>query len=88
MATIGEIRNLEAELERKRKVVAASLKAERKKRALSLRQVARRVQLTPSNLMNIERGDSWRTGTVERIVRFYARTEGKTHNGQARLKRA
>lgn len=73
MVTIGEVRQLEAELERKRRTVAADLAALRAKRELSLRYVAQRVRLTAPALLRIERGDSWRTDTVARVVRFYER---------------
>ena len=73
MTTIEDVRQLEAELERKRKTIAADIAAERKKRSLSLRHVAQRVRLTASSLLEIERGDSWRTDTVARVVKFYER---------------
>lgn len=73
MATINEVRQMEVELERKRKVIAASLTAERMKRGLSLRHVAQRVRLTATSLFHIERGDQWRTDTVARVVKFYER---------------
>jgi predicted transcriptional regulator len=83
MATIAEIRNLEAELQQKRSIVAAALKAERMKRELSLRQVGRRVNIAPSGLLEIENGERWRTDTVARVVRFYERTSGEGKaNGQ------
>lgn len=78
MATIDGIRNLEAELERQRKVLAASLRAERQKRKLSLRTVAQSVRLVPSALLKIESGRQWRTDTIARIVKYYARTDSKT----------
>ncbi len=77
MATIDGIRNLEAELERQRKVLAADLRAERLKRKLSLRDVARSVRLVASGVFEIESGKRWSTDTVARIVRFYERTEAK-----------
>lgn len=73
MVTIEDVRQLEAELERKRKTIAADLAAERAKRNLSLRHVAQRVRLTASALLFIERGDSWKTDTVARVVKFYER---------------
>lgn len=73
-STIQDVRQLEAELERKRKEIAACLKAQRTQRKLSLRQVARKVRLTPTALMSIEMGDSWRTSTVARVVKFYERS--------------
>lgn len=78
MATIDGIRNLETELERQRKVLAASLRAERRKRKLSLRVVALGVRLVPSALLRIENGRQWRTDTIARIVKYYARTDSKT----------
>lgn len=74
MVTIGEVRQLEAELGRKRKIVADTLAAERQQRSLSLRYVAKRVRLTAASLLHIERGDSWRTDTVARVVKFYERS--------------
>lgn len=73
MASIEGVRQLEAELERERKVIAADLAAERAKRGMSLRHVAQRVRLTAPSLLEIERGSSWRTDTVARVVKFYER---------------
>lgn len=73
MVSIADVRELEAELERKRRTIAADLAAERAKRGHSLRYVAQRVRLDASSLLHIERGNSWRTETVARIVRFYER---------------
>lgn len=73
-STIQDVKQLEAELERKRREIAATLKAQRAQRKLSLRQVARKVRLTPTALMSIEMGDSWKTSTVARVVKFYERT--------------
>lgn len=73
MASIEDVRQLEAELERSRKVIAADLAARRRKRSLSLRHVAQRVRLTASSLLAIESGDSWRTDTVARVLKFYER---------------
>lgn len=73
-STIQDVKQLEAELGRKRREVAAALKSQRAQRKLSLRQVARRVRLTPTALMSIEMGDSWKTSTVARVVKFYERT--------------
>lgn len=73
-STIQDVKQLEAELERRRKEIAATLKALRAQRKLSLRQVARKVRLTPTALMSIEMGDSWKTSTVARVVKFYERT--------------
>lgn len=73
-STIQDVKQLEAELERKRREIASTLKAQRAERKLSLRQVARKVRLTPTALMSIEMGDSWKTSTVARVVKFYART--------------
>lgn len=73
-STIQDVKQLEAELERRRREIAATLKAQRAQRKLSLRQVARKVRLTPTALMSIEMGDSWKTSTVARVVKFYERT--------------
>lgn len=73
-STIQDVKQLEAELERRRQEIAATLKAQRAQRKLSLRQVARKVRLTPTALMSIEMGDSWKTSTVARVVKFYERT--------------
>lgn len=73
-STIQDVKQLEAELERRRREIAATLKAQRAERKLSLRQVARKVRLTPTALMSIEMGDSWKTSTVARVVKFYERT--------------
>ena len=74
MATIQEVKQMEVELARKRKVIAAGLAAERKTRALSLRHVAQRVSLTASSLLHIERGNQWETKTIARIIKFYERS--------------
>jgi transcriptional regulator with XRE-family HTH domain len=76
MTTIDDVRHLEAELEEKRRVIAAFLKAERTKRGLSLRQAGRKVRIAHSGLLLIERGQSWSTPTVARILRYYERTDG------------
>lgn len=73
MSSIEDVRQLEAELQRTRKTIAADLAAERARRKMSLRFVAQRVRLTAPSLLEIERGGSWRTDTVARVLKFYER---------------
>jgi ribosome-binding protein aMBF1 (putative translation factor) len=64
---------LERQLREVRRMVAADLKAARQDTGLSLRQVGRKVRLTPAALMALENGESWKGTTARRVARFYER---------------
>lgn len=68
---VSRVAELEEQLDVARKEAAKTIRRLREDRELSLRDVAPKVKLTPTSLLKIERGESWRTKTVERIARFY-----------------
>lgn len=63
---------LERELQAARKAVGECLRAQREAAGKSLRDVAPTARLTGAALSNIERGISWNTRTITRLVRTYA----------------
>jgi DNA-binding XRE family transcriptional regulator len=65
------VRQMESELDVKRKEVAKALRTERLNRNLTLEHIAKRVRLTRASVHNIEKGKSWKTKTVLRVARFF-----------------
>lgn len=68
---VTRVAELEERLEVARQETAKTLRRLREDHELSLRDVAPKVKLTPTSLLKIERGESWRTKTVERLARYY-----------------
>lgn len=83
MPDIDGVVRLEEQLDAKRKQVGAELKAERDRRGLTLQEVGDAVGLHKSQVMLIERAESWRTSTVQRVVRFF---EGAQQNSRSRAR--
>jgi cytoskeletal protein RodZ len=72
MESVEKVRNLEAELAASRKQAAKSLRTERNRLGLTLRQVSSRIRMTPAAIHNIELSKSWKTRTAQKLARFYS----------------
>lgn len=68
---IGDVERMERELADARQAVAARLRELREASGLSLREVAPRVRLSAAAVNMTERGQTWETETVKRLLLFY-----------------
>jgi len=68
---IEDVERLERDLAAARRDIARQLREQRAASGLSLRDVAPKVRLSAGALSQTERGQTWETKTVRRILRFY-----------------
>ena len=71
MEAIETVRNLEAELETKRREAGRVLRSARRRLKLTMRDVAPKVKMSAATIHNVEKCKVWKTKTAQRLARFY-----------------
>jgi DNA-binding XRE family transcriptional regulator len=72
LVQIEQIEQIEAVQRGMQRSAASTMRREREKLSLSLREVSEAVGLTAAAINNLERGKSWRTPTARRVSEHYA----------------